>query len=85
MKKQRSKNNDQPETSGPANDPALVMSNLDGDWLNFFLLLLLYIMQGLLLGVSGVIPIITQSRGNVSYKEQVVGECTEFISVVVVD
>jgi len=45
--------------------------NLKGDWLNFFLLLLLYTMQGIQYGLSMAMPIILQSHKNVSYKDQV--------------
>jgi len=45
--------------------------NLKGDWLNFFLLILLYTIQGLPLGLVIALPIIFQSKKNVSYKEQV--------------
>jgi len=45
--------------------------NLKGDWLNFFLLLLLYTMQGIPFGLALVMPIILQSKKNVSYKDQV--------------
>jgi len=46
-------------------------SNLKGDWLNFFLLILLYTIQGLPLGLVIALPIIFQSKKMVSYKEQV--------------
>jgi len=45
--------------------------NLKGDWLNFFLLLLLYTMQGIPLGIASAMPIVLQSNKNVSYKDQV--------------
>lgn len=45
--------------------------NLKGDWLNFFLLMLLYTMQGIPLGIASAMPIILQSNKNVSYKDQV--------------
>ncbi|KAE9538631.1 hypothetical protein AGLY_005730 [Aphis glycines] len=44
--------------------------NLKGDWLNFFLLMLLYTMQGIPLGIASAMPIILQSNKNVSYKDQ---------------
>ncbi|XP_022165986.1 acetyl-coenzyme A transporter 1-like [Myzus persicae] len=44
--------------------------NLKGDWLNFFLLLLLYTMQGIPFGLTLAMPIILQSNKNVSYKDQ---------------
>jgi len=45
--------------------------NLKGDWLNFFLLLLLYTMQGIPVGLASAMPIILQSNKNVSYNDQV--------------
>jgi len=45
--------------------------NLKGDWLNFFLLLLMYTMQGVAFGLALVMPIILQGKKNVSYKDQV--------------
>ena len=45
--------------------------NLKGDWLNFFLLLLLYTMQGIPYGLALAMPIILQSYKDVSYKDQV--------------
>lgn len=45
-------------------------SNLDGDWWNFCLLLLLYTVQGLPLGFAVGLPIIFQSKRVVSYREQ---------------
>ncbi|CAI6351342.1 unnamed protein product [Macrosiphum euphorbiae] len=44
--------------------------NLKGDWLNFFLLLLLYTMQGIPRGLALAMPIILQSNKDVSYKDQ---------------
>lgn len=44
--------------------------NLKGDWLNFFLLMLLYTMQGMPLGIASAMPIILQSNKDVSYKDQ---------------
>jgi len=45
--------------------------NLQGDWSNFFLLLLLYGMQGVPLGLCLAVPILLQSKKNVTYQEQV--------------
>lgn len=45
--------------------------NLKGDWPNFFLLLLLYTIQGLPLGISAALPLIFQSKKAVTYKDQV--------------
>ncbi|CAH1724859.1 unnamed protein product [Aphis gossypii] len=44
--------------------------NLKGDWLNFYLLLFLYILQGFPIGLSSTFPIILQSRKMVTYEEQ---------------
>lgn len=48
-----------------------VKPNLKGDWLNFYLLMLLYTLQGLPLGLSTALPIIFQSTKLVSFDEQV--------------
>lgn len=45
--------------------------NLKGDWLNVFLLVLLYTIQYLPHGFVISLPIIFQSKKNISYKEQV--------------
>lgn len=45
--------------------------DLKGDWLNIFILLLLYTIQGLQLGLTIAIPILLQSNKNVSYQDQV--------------
>lgn len=45
--------------------------NLKGDWLNFFLLILLYTMQGLPYGLSLSFSMILQSKQMVTYDEQV--------------
>jgi len=45
--------------------------NLNGDWLNIFILLLLYTLQGLQLGLTSAIPILLQSNKNVTYQDQV--------------
>ena len=44
-------------------------SNLEGDYANVLLLLLLYVLQGIPLGLAGSIPMILQNK-NVSYKQQ---------------
>lgn len=47
--------------------------NLKGDRLNIFLLILLYIMQGIPFGFSiSALPIILQSKKVVTYGEQVI-------------
>jgi PAT family acetyl-CoA transporter-like MFS transporter 1 len=52
-------------------DPILIKPDLKGDWLNFFLLILLYTMQGMPLGLSSAVPILLQSNKNVTYRDQV--------------
>lgn len=54
------------EINSISNEP-----NLKGDWQNFFLLLLLYTMQGLPLGFISSIPVLLKSNKNVSYHDQV--------------
>lgn len=44
-------------------------SNLSGDYRNIAILLLMYLLQGIPLGITYAIPILLQNRG-VSYKEQ---------------
>uniref|UniRef100_A0A2S2QHE6 Acetyl-coenzyme A transporter 1 n=1 Tax=Sipha flava TaxID=143950 RepID=A0A2S2QHE6_9HEMI len=51
-------------------DPILIKPDLKGDWLNFFLLILLYTMQGMPLGLSSAVPILLQSNKNVTYRDQ---------------
>ncbi|XP_026823089.1 acetyl-coenzyme A transporter 1-like [Rhopalosiphum maidis] len=51
-------------------DSAPVKPNLDGDRLNFYLLILLYIIQGFPLGLSSSFPIILQSKKMVTYEDQ---------------
>ncbi|XP_025194189.1 acetyl-coenzyme A transporter 1-like [Melanaphis sacchari] len=58
------------EISEELKDVTLTKTNLKGDWINFFLLLLLYTMQGLPLGISGSMSILLQSKNNVTYKDQ---------------
>lgn len=59
------------ETPEDIKDVTLAKTNLKGDWINFFLLLLLYTMQGLPLGIAGSMSILLQSKKNVTYKDQV--------------
>ncbi|XP_060866110.1 acetyl-coenzyme A transporter 1-like isoform X2 [Metopolophium dirhodum] len=61
---------DEPTKSTLTQESILVKSNLKGDWPNIFLLLLLYIMQGVPLGIITVTPMLLQSKQNVTYKEQ---------------
>lgn len=48
-----------------------LVANLEGDYKNVFLLLLLYVLQGIPLGMAGSIPMILQNK-NISYKQQAV-------------
>jgi MFS transporter, PAT family, solute carrier family 33 (acetyl-CoA transportor), member 1 len=61
----------EPERNRLTNEAVLIKPNLKGDWLNFFMLLLLYTMQGLPLGLSSAIPILLQSKEEISYQDQV--------------
>jgi len=45
--------------------------NLNGDRLNFYLLIILYIIQGIPVGLSGALPIILQSKKMMTYEDQV--------------
>lgn len=45
--------------------------NLKGDRLNFFLLILLYVIQGFPIGLSIAFPLILQKRPMVDYDDQV--------------
>jgi PAT family acetyl-CoA transporter-like MFS transporter 1 len=45
--------------------------NLSGDWMNFFLLMLLYIIQGFPKGFAIGFSIILQSKKLVNYEDQV--------------
>lgn len=65
------KNENDPEIYPVTHNSSETKPNLKGDWLNFYLLLLLYTMQGLPYGVSTAVPIILQSRKVVSYQDQV--------------
>lgn len=56
--------------------------NLKGDWSNFFLLLLLYTMQGFPLGLTSSIPILLQSQNDISYQDQVINTIKSKISKV---
>lgn len=56
--------------------------NLKGDWSNFFLLLLLYTMQGFPLGLTSSIPILLQSQNDISYQDQVIDTIKSKISKV---
>lgn len=66
-KKHRNKQNKYAVTNISISDKP----NLKGDWLNIFILLLLYTLQGLQLGLTSAIPILLQSNKNVTYQDQV--------------
>jgi len=59
------------EKSEELEDATMAKTNLKGDWINFFLLLLLYTMQGLPLGIASAMSVLLQSKKNVTYKDQV--------------
>lgn len=62
---------DKVEQSEEKNDLNAIGPNLKEDWSNFFLLLLLYTIQGIPLGFASAIPIILQTKKNVTYQDQV--------------
>ncbi|KAE9540687.1 hypothetical protein AGLY_003932 [Aphis glycines] len=66
------------ETPEDIKDVTLTKTNLKGDWINFFLLLLLYTMQGLPLGIAGSMSILLQSKKNVTYKDQALYSITKW-------
>lgn len=51
------------------NTSAQTISNLKGDYVNIAFLLLLYVLQGIPIGLSGAVPLLLQNR-KVSYSEQ---------------
>lgn len=59
---------DEPENP-PA--PAATKTNLKGDWMNIFLLLLLYTMQGLPLGFSAAVVILLKNNKSITYNDMV--------------
>ncbi|XP_022162906.1 acetyl-coenzyme A transporter 1-like [Myzus persicae] len=66
------------EISEELEDATMTKTNLKGDWINFFLLLLLYTMQGLPLGIAGAMSVLLQSKKNVTYKDQAVYSITRW-------
>lgn len=65
-------NEDQLEKKEDRDNPALSAEpNLTGDWLNVFVLILLYTIQYLPHGFIISLPIIFQSKKMVTYQEQV--------------
>lgn len=65
------KNGNELQKSEAKNDSNVAKPDLKGDWLNFFLLILLYAMQGMPIGLAAAVPILLQSNKNVSYRDQV--------------
>lgn len=60
------------ELEKPQDSPlSIEPPDLNGDWSNFFLLILINMMQGLLMGLSISFPIMFQSNKLVTYEEQV--------------
>jgi len=57
------------QSSETMEDQHHLASDLRGDWLNIFVLLFLYILQGIPLGLAAAIPMLLQNRG-ISYKQQ---------------
>jgi len=55
----------------PSRERTSEKPSLDGDWLNFCLLVMLYVIQGFPVGLSNALPIILQSQKTVSYEDQV--------------
>lgn len=63
---------DKADESSAADVPGPGEPDLSGDWCNFFLLLLLYTIQGLPLGLTvQAMPVLLQSNKNVDYDDQV--------------
>ncbi|KAF0769710.1 acetyl-coenzyme A transporter 1-like [Aphis craccivora] len=60
----------EPTKSVVKNGLILAKPNLKGDWLNIFLLFMLYLMQCTPIGLVPAISILLQSKQNVTYKEQ---------------
>lgn len=72
----------EPRRTELATESFLIKPNLKSDWLNFFVLLLLYTMQGLPLGLSSAIPILLQSKKDTSYQDR--SGVTSFFLVIIV-
>lgn len=54
-----------------ATEEAPTGTDLTGDWCNVLLLLLLYMMQGLPLGINTALPVLLKSNTGVSYQDLV--------------
>ncbi|VVC28218.1 Major facilitator superfamily domain,Acetyl-coenzyme A transporter 1 [Cinara cedri] len=74
MGKSHTKKKDDPEayTADESLEDSITLKkpNLDGDRFNFYLLTLLYVIQGFPIGLSTAIPIILQSKKTVTYDDQ---------------
>lgn len=62
---------DDGEKYAVSDDFVMLEPNLKGDWLNYFLLMLLYTMQGFPLGFTSAVSIVLQSKKDISYQDQV--------------
>lgn len=69
MKRSHSTNDDPEMYSITESTPE--KSNLDGDRLNFYMLIFLYVLQGFPIGLCSAFPIILQSKYALTYEEQV--------------
>lgn len=65
------KNKQDIEECTVSHEPAAEEPNLSGDWLNFFLLIALYVIQGFPKGLVQGFSVILQSRKLVNYDDQV--------------
>lgn len=66
-----SKQADEPKTCGTEDVMLSTEPNLNGDWSNFFLLTLMYTMQGFCFGVNIAISLLLKGRHDGTYNEQV--------------
>lgn len=60
-----------PDVCEVTHDSMTEKPNLDGDRLNLYILLFLYIVQGIPIGLCIALMIIMQSKGMVTYDDQV--------------
>lgn len=80
MKKSHRIKNDS-EACAVSNECTVEKANLDGDRLNFYLLILLYIIQGFPVGLCSAFPIILQSKNSITYEDQVSKSCSDHLKV----
>lgn len=64
-------NNDDPEAYEEPRNSKSETPNLDGDRVNLVVLLFLFIIQGISVGLCTAFPMILQSKGMVTYDDQV--------------